>query len=86
MDFIKQVIIFNVPFFVCDQCGETSYNDEVAKRLEQIVKNITEAASAEITEATETIEAQNYKKVKRLSSRSCTSMYRDCLSWGQKEF
>ena len=42
------VVIKNVPSFVCDQCGETSYNDEVAKRLEQIVKNITEAASAEI--------------------------------------
>jgi len=49
MDFIKQVIIFNVPSFVSDQCGETYYNDEVAKRLEQIVKNITEAVSAEIT-------------------------------------
>ena len=42
------VVIKNVPSFVCDQCGETSYNDEVAKRLEQIVNNITGAASAEI--------------------------------------
>ena len=42
------VVIKNVPSFVCDQCGETSYNDDVAKRLEQIVKNIIGAASAEI--------------------------------------
>ena len=42
------VVIKNVPSFVCNQCGETSYNDEVAKQLEQIVKNITKAASAEI--------------------------------------
>ena len=42
------VIIKNVPSFVCDQCGEVSYNGEVAERLEQIVKNITETVSAEI--------------------------------------
>ena len=42
------VIIKNVPSFVCDQCGEISYNGEVAKRLEQIVKNITGPGSAEI--------------------------------------
>ena len=42
------VIIKNVPSRVCDQCGETSYNDEVARRLEQIVKNIKDSASTEI--------------------------------------
>ena len=42
------VVIKNVPSFICDQCGETSYNDEVAKQLEQIVKNILRATSAEI--------------------------------------
>ena len=42
------VVIKNVPSFVCDQCGEVSYNGEVAERLEQIVKNITGTGSAEI--------------------------------------
>jgi YgiT-type zinc finger domain-containing protein len=42
------VVIKNVPSFVCDQCGETSYNNEVAQRLEQIVKNITGSVSAEV--------------------------------------
>jgi YgiT-type zinc finger domain-containing protein len=42
------VVIKNVPSFVCEQCGQTSYNDEVAHRLEQLVKNVTGAASAEI--------------------------------------
>ena len=42
------VVIKNVPSFVCDQCGETSYNSEVAQRLEQIVKNITGTVSAEV--------------------------------------
>jgi YgiT-type zinc finger domain-containing protein len=42
------VVIKNVPSFVCDQCGEISYNGEVAERLEQIVKNITGTESAEI--------------------------------------
>jgi YgiT-type zinc finger domain-containing protein len=42
------VVIKNVPSFVCDQCGETSYNSEVAQRLEQIVKNITGMVSAEV--------------------------------------
>ena len=42
------VVIKSVPSFVCDQCGETSYNNEVAQRLEQIVKNITGSVSAEV--------------------------------------
>ena len=42
------VVIKNVPSFVCDQCGETSYNNEVAQRLEQIVKNITGTVSTEV--------------------------------------
>ena len=46
------VVIKNVPSRVCDQCGEVSYNSEVARRLEQIVKNITVAASAEIAVVT----------------------------------
>ena len=42
------IIIKNVPSQVCGQCGETSYNNEVAKQLERIVdslkKSITEIA------------------------------------------
>jgi len=42
------IIVKNVPSQVCSQCGEASYNDEVAKQLEKIVnslrKSITEIA------------------------------------------
>lgn len=31
------VIVKNVPSCVCSQCGETSYNNEVTKQLEEIV-------------------------------------------------
>ena len=31
------VIVKNVPSCVCSQCGETSYNNEATKRLEEIV-------------------------------------------------
>ena len=31
------IIIKNVPAEVCSQCGETSYSNEVAKHLEEIV-------------------------------------------------
>ena len=31
------VIVKNVPSQVCSQCGETSYSDNVASRLEEIV-------------------------------------------------
>ena len=42
------VVIKNVPSRVCGQCGEASYSAEVAQRLEQIARNITGSASAEI--------------------------------------
>jgi YgiT-type zinc finger domain-containing protein len=42
------VVIKNVPSLVCSQCGEASYSDEVAYQLEQIVRRITDSASAEI--------------------------------------
>jgi len=42
------VIVKNVPSQICSQCGETSYTDETAKRLEDIVHAITEPASTEI--------------------------------------
>ena len=31
------IIVKDVPSEVCTQCGEVSYSDKVAKRLEQIV-------------------------------------------------
>lgn len=34
------VIIKNVPSLVCSQCGETSYSDEVAKRIEKIIMSL----------------------------------------------
>ncbi|MDR0445608.1 MAG: type II toxin-antitoxin system MqsA family antitoxin [Oscillospiraceae bacterium] len=34
------VIIKNVPSQVCSQCGEASYSDEVARRLEEIVDGV----------------------------------------------
>lgn len=42
------IVIKNVPSGICDQCGEISYNDEVAKRLEQIIQSIINTAVAEI--------------------------------------
>jgi YgiT-type zinc finger domain-containing protein len=42
------VVIKNVPSQVCGQCGEASYSDEVASRLEQIVHSLTDCAAAEI--------------------------------------
>ena len=42
------VIIKNVPSRICGQCGEASYGDEVARRLEQIVHSLIESVSTEI--------------------------------------
>jgi len=42
------VVIKNVPSRVCEQCGESSYSNEVARRLEQIVHSLTNSATAEI--------------------------------------
>ena len=41
------VIVKNVPSQVCTQCGEVSYSNDVAKRLEEIV-NSMKAAITEI--------------------------------------
>ena len=37
------VIVKNVPSQVCTQCGEVSYSDDVAKRLEAIVGSMRAA-------------------------------------------
>ena len=44
------IIVKNVPSLVCDQCGEVSYEDDVAHNLEQIVDKLR-GAEAEITVA-----------------------------------
>ena len=42
------VIVKNVPSHICGQCGEASYSDEVAGRLEQIVHTLVGNVSTEI--------------------------------------
>lgn len=42
------VIVKNVPSQVCSQCGEVSYSNEIAKRLEDIV-NQCRTSITEIT-------------------------------------
>lgn len=37
------IIIKDVPSYVCSQCGDTTYNDEVARVLEQIVESLRHA-------------------------------------------
>jgi len=34
------IIVKNVPAFVCDQCGETYFSDEVMQNLESIVDRL----------------------------------------------
>ncbi|OUQ56203.1 YgiT-type zinc finger domain-containing protein [Tyzzerella sp. An114] len=41
------IIVKDVPSQVCTQCGEVSYSNDVAKRLEEII-NITKNALTEI--------------------------------------
>mgnify|MGYP002624385583 CR=1 FL=1 len=36
------IIVKDVPSQVCQQCGEVSYSDEVARKLEQIVASLQE--------------------------------------------
>jgi YgiT-type zinc finger domain-containing protein len=42
------IVVKNVPSRVCGQCGEVSYDDEVALRLEQIVDSVKASTAAEI--------------------------------------
>ena len=49
------IIIKNVPAKICSQCGEASFSDDVAKKLEKIVNSlrssITEVAIADYRSA-----------------------------------
>ena len=42
------VVIRNVPSGICEQCGDASYNTETSKRLDEIVRSITQPAITEI--------------------------------------
>ena len=42
------VIVRNVPSNICNQCGESSFSDETARRLENIVHSLTDPVSTEI--------------------------------------
>jgi YgiT-type zinc finger domain-containing protein len=42
------IAVKNVPSQICDQCGEVSYGDDVARRLEQIICSIRDAALTEV--------------------------------------
>ena len=51
------VIVKNVPSRICSQCGEPSYSDETARRLEQIAHSLTGPSGAEIAVVTYTEQA-----------------------------
>ena len=42
------IVVKKVPSRVCEQCGEVSYSDDVARQLEQIVRHITTSAKTEV--------------------------------------
>jgi len=46
------VVVKNVPSHICGQCGDTSYDTETVKRLEEIVDSVTQPANTEIAVVT----------------------------------
>ena len=42
------VIVKNVPARVCQQCGEATYSNDVAKRLEKIVDAVKRSIMSEV--------------------------------------
>lgn len=42
------VIVKNVPARVCQQCGEASFSDDVAKQLEKIVDAVKHGIMSEV--------------------------------------
>ncbi len=42
------VIVKNVPARVCQQCGEASFSDDVAKQLEKIVDAVRNGIMSEV--------------------------------------
>ena len=51
------VIIKTVPACICNQCGEVSYNDETARRLEEIVHSLIDPVNTEIAVVSYTAQA-----------------------------
>ena len=44
----KYFIVEDVPCFVCDYCGEKSFNLKTLEKIETIIEGITEAKKANI--------------------------------------
>ena len=42
------IAVKNVPSQVCKQCGEVSYNSDVARQLEKIIHQITNSVKTEV--------------------------------------
>lgn len=42
------IIVKNVPSAICGQCGEVSYRDDVALRLEQLIDTIKRMVVTEV--------------------------------------
>lgn len=42
------VIVKNVPAMVCQQCGEASFDDDVAQQLERIVNAVKHSIMSEV--------------------------------------
>ena len=42
------IVIKKVPSYVCNQCGEKSYSDDVARQLEKIIHQITNSVKTEV--------------------------------------
>jgi hypothetical protein len=42
------VIVKNVPARVCQRCGETSYSDPVAQKLEEILDTVRHSIISEV--------------------------------------
>ena len=42
------IVVKKVPSYVCNQCGEKSYSDDVARQLEKIIHQITSSVKTEV--------------------------------------
>lgn len=56
------IVVKNVPCLECSQCGEILYTDEVAKRLDEIVKAINKLKIAISVLDYTTYEANNIER------------------------
>ena len=42
------IAVKNVPSQMCKQCGDVSYNSDVARQLEKIIRQITSSVKTEV--------------------------------------